>query len=102
MAIEDLISIHKDRTGYFYVRLLFRLPMEEMFEEAIHVARFEDQHDAHILKARMMMRFFERKEKHHQLVDIIDRRYWQGPTSLAAAVRWNAESAEFIVRAAKF
>lgn len=101
MALGDNISIRKDRLGWFYVVLAFRLPMEDMFDDATHVARFEAIEDAEALKQRLIGRFISRKVSHHGFVDIIDRRYWQGPKSVSAPLRWDAEVEPFFVNATK-
>jgi len=102
MAVSDNITIRTDRDGRFYVVLAFRLPMEDMFDDAIHMARFDARVDAEALKERLIARFFARANKTHGVVDVIDRRYWQGPTSLAAPMRWDATVDPFIVPPTRF
>ena len=80
---------HLDRT--YSVAIMFRPPMEDMFETAIHVARFKTLDGAVRLAAQVKAVFLSRTDKLMSPIDCVDKRFWQGPTSLGAPVRWDAE-----------
>jgi len=94
------IEIYRDtKTNTYSVTLYFRPPMEDMFETATHVAMFEDEADAVALAQRVTakIRATPFHEKLNGPQDVLDRRYWQGPTSMASPVRWDAEVEPFFV-----
>lgn len=79
-------------TDYTYsVALTFRPMMEDMFETAVHVARFKTEVEARTLAAAVKARFMDRADKSLGVIGTVDRKYWQGPTSVCAPVRWDAE-----------
>lgn len=96
------IQVRRDsRNNCFRVEVLFRPPMEEMFESATHVAMFEGKADAVALAAAVRAKFRATPyaERLNGIIDILDKRHWQGPTSLAAGYRWDAEVAPYRVPA---
>ena len=100
--MQHCVEIRRDSQAKAYrVVVLFRLPMEEMFETATHVALFDAEVDAQKLVAAInaKLRATPYQKRLNGIVDILDRRYWQGPTSKAAAVQWDAEVAPFRVPA---
>ena len=83
----------------YQVVALFRPVMEEMFETMTHVALFEDAADAEALRQAVIAKFRATpyESRLNGLIDVVDRRYWQGPTSAAACMRWDAEVEPFRV-----
>jgi hypothetical protein len=92
-------GIHTVRNvdGTYSVAFYFRPVMEEMFELAVHVARFRDLAGAVRLAGQVKVAFLNRANKSMSLIDCVDKRYWQGPTSVCAAVRWDAEADAYCV-----
>jgi hypothetical protein len=86
-------GIHTQRNvdGTYSVAVLFRPMMEEMFEKAVHVARFKEEVGAMRLAAKVKAAFLNRADKSGGVMQSVDRRFWQGPTSICAPVRWDAE-----------
>lgn len=104
-------SIHK--TAFkgeerFIVAMLFRPVMEDTFERATHVARFEAKEDADAFTARVKSGISERiKEgkkngKWLSPEQVINRGYWQGPTSPGSPIRWDATIEPFEVLATPY
>lgn len=80
---------HTDNT--YSVAITFRPIMEDMFETAVHVARFKTELEARKLVLRVKEAFLNRADKSGGVIQSVDRRFWQGPTSICAPVRWDAE-----------
>ena len=96
------IQIRRDHHNNCYrVEVLFRPPMEEIFETATHVAQFEGEADAVVLAQaiRAKLRATPYAERLNGIIDILDKRHWQGPTSAASGYRWDAEVAPYRVPA---
>ena len=77
--------------GTFSVAVWFRPVMEDMFEKAVHVARFKQEEGAMRLAAKVKAAFVDSADKSGGVMQSVDRRFWQGPTSISAPVRWDAE-----------
>jgi hypothetical protein len=86
-------GIHTIRNvdGTFSVAVWFRPIMEDMFEKAVHVARFKQEAGAMNLAGKVKVAFMNRADKSGGVMQSVDRRFWQGPTSICAPVRWDAE-----------
>lgn len=80
---------HADHT--FSVAITFRPMMEDTFETAIHVARFKDEAGAVRLAGQVKAAFLNRTDKSLSPIGCVDKRFWQGPTSICSPVRWDAE-----------
>lgn len=91
------VSVETNREGLYLVKALFRPVMEDMFETITHVARFEAAEDAERLAERV--RASVAAAPCYNELEGINTRYWQGPTSLASPVRWDAEVSTFVVAA---
>lgn len=78
-----------DRT--YSVAIWFRPLFEDMFEEAVHVARFKDEAGAVRLAGQVKAAFLNRTDKSLSPIGCVDKRFWQGPTSICSPVRWDAE-----------
>jgi hypothetical protein len=85
------IHVRRNTDDTYSVAVLFRPMMEDMFETAVHVARFKQEVGAVRLAAKIKEAFLNRTNKSDGVMQVVDRRYWQGPTSICAPVRWNAE-----------
>ena len=83
------VQLNHDRT--YSVAVMFRPMMEDMFETAVHVARFKDEAGARWLAMKVKDAFLNRTNKSDGVMQCVDRRYWQGPTSICSPVRWDAE-----------
>lgn len=84
-----------DRT--YSVAITFRPVMEDMFETAVHVARFKDEAGAVRLAGKVKAAFLARTDKSLSPICCVDKRFWQGPTSICSPVRWNAEVEAYCV-----
>lgn len=86
-------GIHTQRNldNTYSVAVTFRPLMEDMFETAVHVARFKTEIEARKLALRVKDAFLARTDKSGGVMQSVDRRYWQGPTSVCSPVRWDAE-----------
>ena len=94
------IEIHRNiRENAYQVAVMFRMPMEEMFETATHVALFESKADAVAMVSAIKKKFRETPsaKRMNGVIDILDKRYWHGPKSPAAAIRWESDVAPFRV-----
>lgn len=98
---HDVLIRRDTRNNCYRVEVLFRPPMEEMFDTATHVAMFEGEADALALASAIRAKFRATPfaERINGIIDILDKRYWQGPTSLASGYRWDAEAAPYRVPA---
>jgi len=87
------------RENAYQVVVMFRMPMEEMFETATHVALFESNADAVEMVSAIKKKFRETPyvERLNGVIDILDKRYWHAPASPAAAIRWESDVAPFRV-----
>jgi hypothetical protein len=85
------IDIQRNADWTYSVTITFRPMMEDMFERAVHVARFKTEVEARKLAAAVKARFLARADKSLGVIATVDRRFWQGPTSVCAPVRWDAE-----------
>jgi hypothetical protein len=85
------ISTQRNTDWTYSVTLTFRPVMEDMFETAVHVARFKTEAEARKLAAQVKDRFINRADKSLGVLGTVDRKHWQGPTSICAPVRWDAE-----------
>lgn len=74
----------------YSVAITFRPMMEDMFETAVHVARFKQEVGAMRLAAQVKAAFLNRTDKSLSPIGCVDKQFWQGPTSICAPVRWNA------------
>ena len=86
---------HTDNT--YSVAITFRPIMEDMFETAVHVARFKTELEARKLVLRVKEAFLNRADKSGGVIQSVDRRFWQGPTSICSPVRWDAEVGPYCV-----
>lgn len=91
------IGIARNSDWTYSVTVTFRPIMEDMFETATHVARFKTEVGARKLAAAVKARFLARADKSLGVLGTLDKRYWQGPTSVCAPVRWDAEVAPYCV-----
>jgi hypothetical protein len=91
------ISIQRNTDWTYSVTITFRPMMEDMFETAVHVARFKDEAGARKLAAQVKLAFLNRKDKSLSVIGCVDKRYWQGPTSVCSPVQWNAEVGPYCV-----
>jgi len=85
------IYVQRNADYTYSVALTFRPMMEDMFETATHVVSFKTELEARKLAAAVKARFMDRADKSLGVLGTLDRKYWQGPTSVCAPVRWNAE-----------
>lgn len=85
------IHVRLNTDDTYSVAVTFRPMMEDMFETAVHVARFRQEVGAMRLAAQVKEAFLNRTNKAGGVMQAVDRRYWQGPTSICAPVRWDAE-----------
>lgn len=97
MALQ--VEIQTNRDGTFSVKALFRLPMEEMWETATHVARFEDRAMAEALASRVIAKTRADRRSVFDPLTGINKDWWQGPTSAASPIRWDAKHEPFRVGA---
>ena len=91
---------HTDNT--YSVAITFRPIMEDMFETAVHVARFKEEVGAMRLAAKVKAAFLNRADKSGGVIQSVDRRFWQGPTSICSPVRWDAEVDAYCVLPQRF
>jgi hypothetical protein len=100
--MKDFGIYVQQNTDYTYsVAVMFRPMMEDMFETAVHVARFKDELGARRLAAAVKARFLNRTDKSLGVLGTVDRKHWQGPTSICAPVRWDAEVDAYCVLPAR-
>lgn len=85
------IHVIKNTDDTYSVAVMFRPIMEDMFETAVHVARFKDEVGARRLAMKVKEAFLNRTNKSDGVMQCVDRRFWQGPTSICSPVRWDAE-----------
>lgn len=85
------IHVQRNTDGTYSVAVWFRPIFEDMFEKAVHVARFKTEVEARKLALRVKEAFLNRADKSGGVMQSVDRRFWQGPTSICAPVRWDAE-----------
>lgn len=85
------IHVQRNIDQTYSVAVMFRPMMEDMFETAVHVARFKTEAEARKLAMRVKEAFLARADKSGGVMQSVDRRYWQGPTSICSPVRWDAE-----------
>lgn len=83
------VQLNADRT--YSVAVWFRPMMEDMFEKAVHIARFKTEVEACKLVLRVKEAFLNRTDKSGGVMQSVDRDFWQGPTSICAPVRWDAK-----------
>jgi hypothetical protein len=83
------VQLNADAT--YSVAVWFRPIFEDMFEKAVHVARFKTELEARKLALRVKEAFLNRTDKSGGVMQSVDRRFWQGPTSICSPVRWDAE-----------
>lgn len=90
---------HNNRENAYQVVVMFRLPMEDMFETATHVALFESKADAVNMVAAIKKKVRETPNAKmlNGVIDILDKRYWHSPTSPASAIRWESSVEPFRV-----
>jgi len=91
------ISTQRNTDWTYSVTITFRPMMEDMFETAVHIARFKTELEALKLAAAVKARFLDRADKSLGVIGTVDRKYWQGPTSVCAPVRWDAEVGAYCV-----
>lgn len=86
-------------SGKYALQFQFRLPGEDMFETATHAARFATEAQALAVRAQILERA-RRTSKGRERAAFdplwwMDKAHWQGPTSQASPIRWNAEIAPY-------
>lgn len=85
------IHVQLNADGTYSVAVWFRPIFEDMFEKAVHVARFKTEVEARKLALRVKEAFLNRTDKSLSPIGCLDKRFWQGPTSICSPVRWDAE-----------
>ena len=94
-----LLKVAKLAGGKYALQFQFRPPMEDMFETATHAARFASMANAMEFRSMVLRRVPQRKEGRDRMAFDplwwMNKAEWQGPTSPAASIRWDAKTSPY-------